>query len=354
MALLLWNLAATAASDSDIAAAQYAEVNANLIDSHVIPRYENLARSAAQFERIVRIFCGPESDLELTDLRHAFHLMMDAWFGIAHLHFGPIKFYMRQYRFYFWPQARGKVLDATAAFIAAGDARPLAESNVAVQGFLAAEALLFHERFLGSSAMQKRPLCSMLKAVSKNLAAMAAGTLAEWRAGDAAYAHYMQHPSSDNPFYESHSAATLDLFQSLYNALQFSFDIRLRPVVGDSIAAARPVLAESRYSARSTRNLIAVLGALQDLYGGDDRAGLGSLTAITDPELHALMQKAFRATLATARALEAPIEDAAVDAQKRPQTEKLGRQVQALKQIARERLSKALGLTVGFNALDGD
>ena len=45
---------------------------------------------------------------------------------------------------------------------------------------------------------------------------------------------------------------------------------------------------------------------------------------------------------------------ATTDPALRPQVEKLAIQVQALKQIVRNRLAPALDLAVGFNSLDGD
>ena len=66
------------------------------------------------------------------------------------------------------------------------------------------------------------------------------------------------------------------------------------------------------------------------------------------------MRKAFRVTLATARSVDRPLEKAATDPALRPGVSKLVLQTRALKQIVRDRLSTALGLAVGFNALDGD
>ena len=66
------------------------------------------------------------------------------------------------------------------------------------------------------------------------------------------------------------------------------------------------------------------------------------------------MRKAFRVTLKTARSVGQPVEKAATDSVSRPRVSKLLLQARALKQIVRDRLSKTLGLAVGFNALDGD
>jgi len=338
----------------EITEADYAKVNAFLIDGHVVPRYETLVQVTTEFATTIQSFCSESDNTQLPTLHDAFQDVMDAWFGIVHIHFGPIEFLMRQHRFYFWPQARKKIVVAVDSMVNSGNVDDIANSSVAVQGLLAAEVLLFHERFLGSGEASKPQICIMLSALGQNIKTMAMGTLSEWQDGEAAYAEFMKHPHSSNPFYESHAAVTLNFFQSLYNRLQFVYDINLKPVAGNSIGKASPAMAESRFSSRSTQNLVITVRALQELYGTEGNTGLGDLAAITDIKLHSLMNKAFSKTLETAEKLDFPIEVAAIDPEKRPQLEQLTKQVQAIKQIIKNRLSRALGMTVGFNALDGD
>ncbi|MCY4274389.1 MAG: imelysin family protein [Gammaproteobacteria bacterium] len=352
--LMMSKLAVATDQIQGFSEADYAEVNAFLVDKHVIPRYEILTQSASKFAATSQSFCSASKRIHLSVLREDFHKVMDAWFAIAHIQFGPIEFFMRQFRFYFWPQARGKVIDSLAEVVTSGITEELTDSNVAVQGLLAAEALIFHEHFLGVSNKNQSEFCNLLILVARNMETMAIGILGDWRDGDSAYAKFLKEPNEKNPFYENHSAATLSFFQSLYNSLQFAYDINLKPVIGESIDKARPALAESRLSARSTRNLVITLNALQDLYGLDENSGLSKLAKQADPHLDALMQKALRITLANAQSLNVPIEFAAIDDKQRPKIEKLKKQVLAMKQIVRTRLAKTIGMTIGFNALDGD
>ena len=342
-----------------IAPADYARINAALVETHALPRYERLATATGAFAAEAEAFCaGPSGDGHAR-LRERFHEAMDAWMGVQHLRFGPVDLLMRGYRFYFWPQARGKVAEAIADIVAAGEddtalAARIGRANVAVQGLLAVEVLLYDERYLGAGPGGGATGCGLLTAATANMRTMAAGILADWRDGDAAFARLMTMPGPDNPHVEDHGAGTLAFFQSLYDSLQLIYDVNLKPVIGESAGAVRPFLAESRLSDRSRRNIVGTLEALQVLYGGEGGPGLGDLTAIADPKLDRLLRKAFRLTLATARSIDRPVEAAAADPSLRPQVEKLATQVRALKQIARERLAPALGLAVGFNALDGD
>ena len=351
--ILVWEPSASRAQE--IAPAHYARVNAALVETHALPRYERLATATDAFAAASETYCAGESDADRGRLRAGFNDAMDAWMGVQHLRFGPVDSRMRGFRFYFWPQARNKVGEAVAELVAASEddaalAARIGRTNVAVQGLLAAEVLVYDERYLGADAKG----CGLLTAVTANMRAMAAAILSEWRDGDDAFARLMTAPGPDNAHFEAHAGATLAFFQGLHDSLQLIYDINLKPVIGDSPKTVRPVLAESRLSGRSKRNIVVTLEALQALYLGEGSAGLGELTAAADPKLDRLMRKAFRLTMATAQSIEGPVEQAAADSARRPPVTKLAKQVQALKQIVRDRLAPALGLAVGFNALDGD
>ena len=351
--------AAAAAGGAPIGEAGYARVNAALVESHILPRYARLAAATKAFATAVERFRAADGEADRARARARFHDAMDAWMGVRHLRFGPVESFMRGHRFHFWPQARGKALDSVRALIAAGDEAALSparigRANVAVQGLLAAEVLLYDEDRLGVRTAANAMARGLLRAAAGNMRDMAAGIVADWRGGDDPFARTLTRPGPGNGYFQDHREATLAFFKSLHDGLQFVADVKLKPVLGDAARAARPHLAESRRSGRSLRNVIGNLEALQALYRGEDGPGLGDLAERADPKLDRLMRKAFRLTLATARSIVRPLEDAATDPSLRPKAEKLTIQVRALRQIVRDRLAPALALAVGFNALDGD
>lgn len=344
---------AAAAAEPRIAEPDYARVNAALVENHVLPRYARLAGATAGLAEAARAFCAGGTKVDPARLRESFDRAMGAWMGVHHLRFGPAAYFNRAQRFHFWPQARGKVARALDRALASGGAAPDPErfvrSSAAMQGFPAAERLIFDEGYLAD-----RKGCPLLLAVTGNLRRMAAGIVADWTGGALPFRPVVAWPGPDNGVFRDHREVTLAFFRSLHDGLQFTVDVRLKPVVGGSLEKARPVLAESRPSGRSARNVVDSLEAARALYTGEGGPGLGALTAPVDPKLDRLMKKAFRATLKTARAVDRPIEKAAADPALRPGVAKLLLQARALKQIVRDRLSKALGLAAGFNALDGD
>ena len=344
---------AAAAAEPRIAEPDYARVNASLVENHVLRRYARLAEATAGFAEEAETFCAGGLGSGPARLPESFHAAMGAWMGVHHLRFGPVTYFDRAQRFHFWPQARGKVARAVRAGLALDDAalapERFARSSAAVQGFPAAERLLFDDRYLAG-----REGCPLLLAVTGNLRRMAAGIVAGWSGGETPFVRTVAEPGPDNGLFGDHREATLALFRSLHDGLQFAVDVRLKPVIGESLEKARPVLAESRPSGRSARNVVDGLQAARALYLGEGGPGLAELTARVDPKLDRLMRKAFRATLKTARSVDRPLETAATDPALRPRVSKLLLQARALKQIVRDRLARALGLAVGFNALDGD
>lgn len=349
-----------------IAADAYQRVNESLVTHHVLPRYRRLAEAAAHFHEGVAASCASRDPGALAGARAGYHRTMDAWMAMQHLPFGPLEQQMRTQRLYFWPQARGKVGEAVAGLLAGTDAALLSPprfsgASVAVQGLPAAEHLLFERpAVLAGEGETRHRGCALLGAIAANLREIAGAALREWRdtpaGGPPSFADLMLRPGPDNADFPAPKEATLLFFTALHDGLQFIARVKLGPVVGATRDAPRPRLAESLPSGRATRNVVLNLEALQALYAGEEGPGLGTLVAAheADAALDPLMRKAFRLTLETARAIGVPLDAAVSDPALRPRTGKLLVQVRALERIVRTRVTEALDLRVGFNALDGD
>lgn len=349
------------ASDrEEIDDASYARINAALVQHHVIPRYKQLAVATDRLATGTGDYCADRGQTDLASLREQFQDAMDAWMHIQHLRFGPIELFMRAHRFYFWPQARGKVSDALGVLMKASSESEFSvsqvnEASVAVQGLLAVETLLYDSRYFSESGEPGSAKCKVLTAITDNMRDMAVETLDGWRSGETPFIRVMAGPGPLNVYFQDHQEVTLAFIKSLHDSLQFIAEVKLGPVAGDTVQTTRLHLVESRLSGRSLRNIIVNLGALQVLYRGEEgRPGLSNLTRVADEKLDQLLRKAFHQTLMTARSIEQPLEMAATDTQLHGQLAKLVLQVRALRQIVRDRLAPALGLSIGFNALDGD
>ena len=351
--LVLAFLALAAPAAAEPSEEAFASVNAALAENHIRPRYERLSVTARDFEAAVEPLCASPGPSTLSEAQAGFHALMDAWMDVEHLRFGPAETFMRMHRFHFWPEARGKAGKAITKRLAGESgtaAVPFRDASAAVHGLLAAEFLLY-----GQNASDPAPAqCSLLSEIAGNMREMAGGMASDWWSGTDPFIALFTGPGPENPYFEGHGEAALAFLKSLHDGLQRVVDLKIAPVIGKDIGKVRLHLAESRLSGRSLRNIVLNLGALQDLYAGGGGPGIAALIPKSGRKLERLLHKGFRATVATAKSIDGPLETAAADPAQRKTVEKLRVQVQALRQIVRDRLAKALGLPIGFNALDGD
>ena len=314
---------AVAESKGSIPASDYARINMALVEGHILPRYVRLARQTESLALAAVESCTDHQPIQqLPRLRAAFRDAMRAFVSIQHIHFGPIEYFSRHQRFHFWPQARHKVKGAIEAALPLDDEAlspdQFARTSAAVQGFPAIEQLIFDEDFLIHPQG-----CRLLGAVTDNLQRMAAETLIHWTEGDPPFVLSMVGSGVGDGWFRNHQDVTLALFTSLHNGLQFIVDVRLKPVVGESLQDVRPTLAESRLSGQSARHVTVGLAALQALYLGEGGPGLGDLAAQVDPALDQVLRKAFRVTLETANSIHRPLEITALNPTLRPNVTRL-------------------------------
>lgn len=354
--LVLFLLLVLPGSAMALEAKTYDAINRAAVEGHILPRYEGLAKATAQLEQIANAFCAmPVAERKIETLQQAYHDAADAWQDIQHVRFGPIDLFFRSQRFAFWPDPRNTIGKQMAELIArhakgSVDADILGRGSVAVQGLPALERMIFGE---DAKRLQAGPdavfRCGYMAAIAENLHGMARGTQQEWRATDNGFAAQILSPGQGtDPRYRDGQEATLDLFKSLYTAIELAADHKLARPLGASADDARPRLAESWRSERSLRNIQRNLAAAADLYAAAFAA------QVTDKSLDTAIRDAFTRAQASAAALPMPLERAVQDDAGRKQAEKLAADTLALKTMVMQHLPEALQIPVGFNALDGD
>ncbi len=85
-----------ARAQAEVPDSAYAEVNASLLDHHIMVGYARLASTTEALAETASEYCA--GGVELDPLRAAYHAAMDAWMAIQHIRFGPVELYMRSYR----------------------------------------------------------------------------------------------------------------------------------------------------------------------------------------------------------------------------------------------------------------
>ncbi|MGR3434508.1 MAG: imelysin family protein [Shimia sp.] len=307
-----------------------------IVDGHVLPRYERLAQETASLAEVASRDCAPES----AALHAAYHAAFDAWIGVSHLRFGPSEVDDRAFALAFWPDPRGSTPRTLAALIAEED--PVIRSpdtfatvSVAGRGFHALEFLLFDPQFTDPGPGTAAYTCALIRAVTGDMATNAADILADWRGS---YADLMRDAGNDT--FRTPREAAQQLFTALTTGLEFTSEMRLGRPLG-TFERPRPARAEARRSERSQRNVVLALEATDDLAL---RLAEGDATVAAD----------FDAALAQARGLDDPVFAGVANPGGRFRVETLQQRVTTARRTLLEDIGPRLGITSGFNSLDGD
>ena len=144
----------------------------------------------------------------------------------------------------------------------------------------------------------------------------------------------------ENGTYRSTSEAHQQFFTALLSGLEFTSDVRLGRPMG-TFERPRPNRAEARRSGRSLRHVVLSLEATEQLAG---------LLSGEDPDIAGR----FQAALERALALNDPIFASVAKHHGRFQVEVLQQKIDEIRDILTQELGPRLGISAGFNALDGD
>lgn len=323
-------------------AADYTAINSTVAKQHIVPAYEKLAAATAVMAKQAEISCS-----DVAALQRDWRGSMAAWQGAQHLRFGPIEWFNRLQRFAFWPDPRNTTArQLNDLFQKRQMPEDIVMGSIAIQGLSALERVLFEPK--EAAKLSNEPFrCTWLKAVTANLATMASGVLQDWRDPPRRFVQQFAAAKGEDVIYASAQEGTLDLFKSLYSAVELAADHKLARPLGDRLENARPSAAESSRSGQSMSNIRENLKAAAALY---DIMAQG----VTDATLRTDISKRFENALATADGIGGTLESAVADRLQRQKVEGLRRDLQALKALLAEKLTAALDLPLGFNALDGD
>ncbi|WP_371224965.1 imelysin family protein [Roseovarius sp. 2305UL8-3] len=306
-----------------------------VIEGHILPSYARLANDTQALSDAATASCLP-GDPALTT---AYHAAFDAWVKVSHLRFGPSEVNDRAFALAFWPDSRGATPKTLATLIRGAD--PVIDTlesfqtvSIAARGFYALEFLLFDEGFADLGTADYR--CALIRVSTADIAANAAAILTDWENG---HGDLMREAGS-NDTYRSAEEAQRQLFTALTTGLEFTSAMRLGRPLG-TFDRPRPKRAEARRSGRSLRHVILSLEATRQL---------AALISEGDTTLDGLFEQA----LGRAAALDDPVFAGVSDIQGRLRVEALQQSVDRIDTYALQTVGPRLGISAGFNALDGD
>lgn len=353
---LLTSLLATGPAWADDAARDAAIV-ARAVDGYIRPAVDRFADDARQLEQSIVAFCAAPGAATRRPVDTAFRAAVEAWSGVQFLRFGPLTEAHRLERVAYWPDPKGIGLRQIRGALASRDPSvvdpmALAGKSVALQGLTALEYLLYADDgdAAGAAGAAGAFRCAYATAAARSLAGLAAAVAGEWDDTDG-FAGRLLQPAGDDPLYRTPSEALSELHRALGTGLQVTQDLKLKPVLGETADSARPFAAPFRRSGLSVAVLAADLRGLRAYF---TQAGF----ALAVPEEHRWLgdSMAFELdnAIAAAEAVTLPIDEAVYDPAARGKLGYLFVVLGHLRDLTQQDLAAALGLTVGFNALDGD
>lgn len=331
-----------------------AQATLAVVDEFVVPAYRRLADAAKRNEAGWEAFARERERSNFAMLRAGYNLVADAWAMAQIVKMGPASLFLRYERFAYWPEARnatGRALDALLASRDAKDLTPetLATNSVAGQGLTALERILYDGD--DPAALLRAPGAAGARrvqvglAISRNLSLIAADLLRDWTTPNGVRAAIAAGRGWNNLFANGTEASSL-LLTDLVGAFRLMHDVKLLPVLGDSVDTARPRMAEAWRSNRAQRDLSLNLEA--------SRSMAIAFARRLRPERKARMEADFAAAERAVTAVPADLGGAAANPAQRPRVVAAQAAIRKVQLEVADVLPTALGITLGFNALDGD
>jgi len=358
-------LAASARAETPADDARFQAFDLAMARDYLLPRYQALVQATDQQQQSWVGFCRQPSAEGFATVRAAFQAAMDAWMPLQHVHVGPVSLQTRIERIYFWPERKNAVTRQVAALLQAGDAAALAPdrmtmASVAVQGFPALQLLLYDGDNPAAPFLSGDPAaayrCGYGTAVAGNLKSIAGQLVDGWTAAIGAMAAVPAKSGAEYGLLPSPRETAQQMFTDLLTLFQLVGDFKLGLPLDESLENPKPKLAESWKSGRSLRNVELNLESAQAMYGMDRTSGFRFLlpAGADGDALDRQITDGFATALSAVAAIPMPLDAAVADPVGRPKVEALLTDIRRVRNLVGQQLPSLIGLSVGFNGLDGD
>ncbi|TXH37903.1 MAG: hypothetical protein E6Q98_06190 [Rhodospirillaceae bacterium] len=353
IATALWQLLPHGARAAD----KYAAFNAAFATDIAMPSLKAFAAATEAQVKAATTFKAKPDGASLDGLHKAFGDVSDAWMRAQLLRFGPLSQEQRMDRVEYWPERRSITDKQLAGLVGAADTAKLApdvfaRASVAVQGLGALERLIHDgdnplQRFTdGSPAATYR--LALVAAIADNLHRIAHEALADWQALEPKLAKGDQAGLAATPM-----EATGQIYAGLLTTMQIVGDQKIGLPLGKSIDLAKPKMAEQRRAGRSLQNIALNLKAVRHAVTGKDAGSFASFLGATDIEPR--LSAAFDECDIALADIKQPLPDAVVDDKGgRRKVEMFYVKLNLVRDILTQEMPGAIGITLGFNDLDGD
>lgn len=331
------------------------DIGTRVVNAYVAPNLAAFAEATERLSENMRALCEKPSDDTLAEARAGFAETVPAWGRVSVLRFGPLIEENRFEHFFFWPDPRGVTLRQVQAIIATKDPTAttpaeLAGKSVAVQGLPALEFVLHGsdtEALAGGAGAYR---CRYGSAIADNLAGRASELAAAWAPGAPFHTAFAR-PAAGNALYRSPAEVAGEVVKALTTTLQFVRFAELLPALGET-----PEKANGRRAPfwRSDLTFALLAAQINGAIGLLQSAGFETqLDARSQPYLNSVLFDLKHAVEAVQR-VEQPAQTAFAEGEDRGRLTYANLALDGANERIGTQFSVAIGLTMGFNALDGD
>ena len=334
-------------------AADFGAFNAQYARDIVAPAFKALAAETKTLAEAADDFATQPSQDGFAALRVAFESVSDAWMQAEFFRLGPLGAELRADRFEYWPEKRPIIDKQLRALLAHATPEALApekfaHASVAVQGLPALERLLYGDtaRQVLSAGPEQKARIAVIRTIAHNLNDLAREIVETWE-------KTLNDPkASATLFTQDSSEAAAQLYAGLMTGLQIVSDQKIATPRGQTSDKARPKATEQWRSGRSLKNITLNLQALREAMLG--QSGFASLLGADQAALKTEIAEAFDAALAAAKATPDPLDAAVADVEERKKVGTLLIAVNHVRDVLNQKVPPAIGISLGFNQLDGD
>ena len=327
-------------------------LGARLAQGYIAPAMREFHHAASHMREALQKACG-EPQANFDDAAAAFRHLVAAWSGIEFLRFGPLVEANRFERIYFWPDPRGITTRQVQGLLAKQtsempDAQALSKHSVALQGLPALEYVLYRDKgLLTEKGGDRDAACAYAAAVAGNLEHVG-GELHQLWSADGEFARWFSTPGPDNPLYRNPQEVAAEVVKALSTGLQFQVDVKLAPSLGSDAENASPRKAPFWRSDLATPSLEAAARGMLAFYraGGYRYPGADWI----DQNVQGELQRAADHLAG----LKGDTEKLWTDEDGHRGLTLVKLLLNNAKDLIDQHVAPALGVRIGFNALDGD
>lgn len=329
-----------------------------VLETVVIPSHKIFAAAASETANAVVELCAEPGSETLEIARYRFAKLVAAWSNVELYRFGPARINNLHDRLFFWPDRRGRGLRQVKRLMAtkdmsAIDVTDLKQKSVATQGLPAFEYLLFGN---GSEILVQAAddyHCRYTQAVARAINDHAAALLEGWTASEG-HAKVMTAAGPGNSVYQTPDEAVHELLRAATAQLEILRELKLISMLGKTLANTKPHRAPFSRSELALSAMVGNIDAVLSLFANSGAPVLP--TAVQEGYATSLRFELdqVRSVLlkldADPRGWQDLLEVTRAQEKLRYAIHPLAGAIRILQRD----YASALGLILGFNAMDGD